>query len=300
MKIAITGAGAMGSAFAFLFGKSEAEIALYEKSEDVVNEIRRRGLTVHGGGEYSSFHPEISTKPSILRGADLIVILVKSYSTRGLMEEVSRYIGKDTAILSLQNGLGNREIMEQYIPGERIIMGTTTLGATKTTPAKVSIRGIGGAVIENSPGYSDMIKRLFQSAGIETTFSCDVKKVLIEKAIINASINPLGALFTMKNGELILNSHSLSIMENVIYEIVSIPEISAMGFTGPAMKDKVISVCRTTEENRCSMLQDIENGRPTEIDYINGYFVKLAEKSSMKVPVNSTLLDFVKIIESRS
>ncbi len=299
MKIAITGAGAMGSAFAWLLQGDDREIAIYEKSPLVVDQIEKNGLTIYAGGEGHNINPTISHSPEILAGASLILIMVKSYSTEKLMEEIAPYIDSRVVMVSLQNGLGNREIMEKYLNSARILMGTTTVGATKTSPQEVRIIGLGEVMVEQKPEYSSIIEKTFASSGLEITVSPDAEKILFEKAILNSAINCLGALYSLKNGELLSNPHCLSIMDNIIDEITSLPEVARMGIGISYMKEKTRAVCQNTAENRCSMLQDMDNGRPTEIDFINGYFLKIAARAGMELPMNSTMVNEIKALEQK-
>ncbi len=300
MKIAILGAGAMGSAFAWLLRGKNREIVLYDKSRETVEQIEKRGLTVFAGGERHNIKPAISTSPEVVAETSMVLVLVKSYSTEELMGKIKEHLAPKTIILSLQNGLGNREIMESHADFQKILMGSTTVGATKTSPCTVELRGMGDVILEQKPPHSSIVEKIFTSSGIKTTISENTERVLLEKAILNSAINCLGAIFKVKNGDLIKNSHSLAIMDSIIEEITSLPSVMNMGISSKYMKEKTRNVCQKTKENRCSMLQDLDNGRQTEIDFINGYFLKVAEHENMELPVNSTLVNAVKVIEGKN
>ncbi len=299
MKIAITGAGAMGSAFAFFLNRAHVEFVIYEKDGETVRSIEGDGITAELEGNETAFHVTISSDPEIISDCDLILVLVKSYSTGELIKAIGPFIKKGAVILSLQNGLGNRETIAAGAAGVPVLAGTTTVGAAKISQSRVKISGIGDVTVEEGE-YSEKIGSLFSAAGLGMVFSCNVEKILYEKAVINSAINPLGAMFSMKNGELIKNSSCLSLMDSIIEEITSLPEVIACSIESETMKDRVRRVCEITSENRCSMLQDLSRGRQTEIDFINGHFEKLGSMHSMEMKVNSTIVLCIRILEERA
>ena len=148
MKAGIVGAGAMGSLFAWYFAEAGIETVIYEKSELTVLALSQ-GLTVTTAGGDMVIHPEVSSEPSILSGAGIIFIFVKSYSTDEAAELVSSAAGPGAVIVSLQNGLGNYEVISSYIPREKIVYGTTTIGAARISPSLrplLSMKGLGTAI----------------------------------------------------------------------------------------------------------------------------------------------------------
>ncbi|HPF05379.1 MAG TPA: 2-dehydropantoate 2-reductase N-terminal domain-containing protein, partial [Spirochaetota bacterium] len=132
MKAGIVGAGALGSLFAHIFQRTGIPFSIYEKDQSIVDEINTSGLSLAENDLTDIIHPSINTKPGILTDADIIILFVKSYSTDNAIKDILSSIKKDSIIVSLQNGLGNFETITKYINEDRIVLGTTTIGATKT------------------------------------------------------------------------------------------------------------------------------------------------------------------------
>lgn len=297
MKVGIIGAGSMGSVFFHILGKDDIELVVYEKSAQVVDSISQHGLKVDDMNGENIYHPSISNSPSILTGSEYVLIFVKCYSTGELLSEIAPFLGKETYVISLQNGLGNREVIERYISTDKCIMGTTTVGATKTSYNSASITGYGTVSIDCSGPGEKKIRKIFNHKSLDLMCTDKIDKILVEKGMINAAINPIGALFSMTNGEIIKNKFTKKIQERVIDEITSLPGIIDLGISTAGIKDRIQRVCERTSSNRCSMLQDLENGRMTEIDYINGYFLKEAEKEKIKLHYNNFLIESIKALE---
>ena len=120
-----------------------------------------------------------------------------------------------------------------------------------------------------------------------------------QKALINAGINPIAALLSITNGELLNNEYALELQKKIIREGAAAAMAEGISIDADEMIKITAEVCRKTAQNRCSMLQDIENRRKTEIDYINGSIVKISEKSGFKAPYNETICSLIKAAEAR-
>ena len=142
MKTGIVGAGALGSLFSSLFLRSGIECCIFEANNDTVLSISK-GLTLEMPESRELLYPPIDTSPSILAESDIIFLFVKSYSTSDAVSAITPYIKDSSILVSLQNGIGNYEIISKYIPAERIVYGITTYGATKTDSSTVKFGGSG-------------------------------------------------------------------------------------------------------------------------------------------------------------
>jgi 2-dehydropantoate 2-reductase len=142
------------------------------------------------------------------------------------------------------------------------------------------------------------IAQVFNEAGIETEVSSNIHQVVWNKLFINAGLNAVAALTGLKNGQLLDYSETLRLMDGLVSEAVEVARKKGIPIEGNPL-EKVKAVVEATRENRCSMGQDIDNRRKTEIDAINGAVVREAQKLAISVPYNQMITDLVKVIEKR-
>lgn len=294
--IGIVGAGAMGSLFAFFLGKYT--ILLYDTNPNTVNAIKQ-GLSVEIHSEKQTFYPTISNDPAILASADIIFLFIKSFATRDAIDTIQHYIKPDAIVVTLQNGIGNVELISSMI-NNPLVYGTTTIGATKLSPASVRFGGTGSIIIgSDSYSHCSTVHSLLQNANLTVTIAPDPKKALWEKAIINAAINPLGALLEVPNGKLIENNNTVKIMAGIIQEACTVAQANGIMTDSNHMIETTTTVCTNTQNNFCSMLQDILAKRKTEIDSINGAIITFAKQYNIDTPYNTTVYKLIKYKESQ-
>ncbi|HOP61928.1 MAG TPA: 2-dehydropantoate 2-reductase [Spirochaetota bacterium] len=301
MKAGIIGAGALGSLFAHKFQRAGISYSILEKDSAVVDEINNNGLTLIDSDTSDIIHPLISTNPAIISDADIILFFVKSYSTSDAVESIRSYIRDDSIIVSLQNGLGNFESIAEYFDKDRIVLGTTTTGATKTGPASVRAGGEGVITIGSSSADSlETADILFSKACQKFNRIFNPHIAVWKKAVLNSGINPIASIMNISNGEILENPYCMKLQEQVVMEAVNTANSAGISLSYNSMLSEVRDVCIKTSTNICSMLQDIKSKRKTEIDSINGAIIKTASDHNLNVPVTETLYNIVKGIELKN
>lgn len=301
MKAGIVGAGALGSLFAHIFQRAGIPFSIYEKNQSVVEEINSGGLTLNENDIIDVIHPSISTKPGILTDADIIILFVKSYSTENAVKDIISSVKNDSIIISLQNGLGNFEAISRHIDTERIVLGTTTIGATKTGLSSVSFGGKGSITIGSSSANSiEKADNLFSKAGIQFTRVFNPHIAVWRKAVINAGINPIAAILNIRNGEILENPYAMELQKQVVTESVKAAKAAGIILDNDIMVNEVREICGKTAANVCSMLQDVRNRRRTEIDSIIGVIIDTAARYDIKLSVSETLYLLIKSLESKN
>lgn len=299
MKIGIIGAGSMGCVFAWMMKNAGHNIILYDTDAQTVNSIRE-GLKVYYDNKSAILSIPIYNDPSPLKTCEMVFLFVKSYSTRAAINECAPYLSSDCIAVSLQNGIGNAEIIQSYISPELTVFGTTSIGAYKTSASSVVIGGMGETVIGGADDAAvSVVYESLTAADIMVSIDPDPNKAVWRKAIVNAGINPLGALFGIPNGIILESKHLRTVQEMIVREAVIIARLQGLEIDEEEMIAHVQDVCQRTCANRCSMLQDIENKRITEIDSINGYIIQQAREQSIDVPCNLTVYSFIKFMEKR-
>ncbi len=299
MKAGIIGAGALGSLFAHHFHEQLIDFVIYEKNEDVVKKISTNGLTLINGKSARNFKLSISSSPEILADSDIIFLFVKSYSTAEALQNVSNYLNSSSIIVSLQNGLGNIEEIRKLIPSDRIVYGSTTIGAAKSSPVEVISGGTGVINIGGSENsHVQKVHHLLNSAGMNSYTVEDPDYYLWHKAVINAGINPIASILGITNGEILTNSYASELQERIVMEVVNSAAANSINLNYKEMLKTTRDVCEKTSSNRCSMLQDLQNGRKTEIENINGKIIEYADKKGIELPYNRSLYLLIKSMET--
>lgn len=302
MKIVIVGAGAMGCLFAAFLTKSKEEIWLLDKNKEKTAEINEKGIYLQGVSGSWQAKVKITSNAIEIGKSDLILICVKSFNTKQAIEQIKPILKEDTKILTLQNGIGNVEIISEIVGEEKVIAGITSQGATLIDTGKIQHAGSGETIIGVIDGKTPVelrsIREIFNKVGLETKMSRDIKSLIWSKLIINVGINALAAITRLPNGKLTEYEGTKRILRDAVTEATRIVKRKRIKLIFDDPLAKVEAVCESTANNHSSMLQDILRKKRTEIDYINGVIVRLGQEMGINVPTNKLLLDLVKTIES--
>lgn len=303
MKIAIVGPGALGLLIAGLLKhKAKEEVCLVDKFEDRRKSIDSNGITIEGYPEPLRVKIPVTTRPAEIGTVDLVIICVKSYSTEDACKAVKAIVGDKTRVLSLQNGIGNIQILNDHFGPDRVIAGVTNHGSTLLGVGRVRHAGKGETIIGNAGGRVlgeiRAIAAVLSKAGFETKISRDIDSVIWSKLIINAGINALTAITRLPNGKLIETEEARSVMRNAVQEAVKVAKRKRIKLVYDDAIQKVETVCKATAENISSMLQDVVRERRTEIDFMNGAIVRQGKALGIQTPVNEVLTNLVKSVEA--
>lgn len=309
MKIVIVGPGAMGCFLAAFLSKSKPagkqpgeEIWLLDKNKERAKEISQQGILIEGISGNWQTKVKISADPQDIGKADLIILTVKSYDTKEAIAHAKPLVGDETKTITLQNGIGNIEIISEVVGSEKVIGGVTSMGSTLLDTGKVRHAGRGETVIGRIDGRIPVemrgIREIFNTAGLETRISRDIKGLLWSKLIVNVGINALTAITRLNNGKLIELPGTRRILREAVTEAIKVAKRKRIRLIYDDPLAKVEAVCEATATNVSSMLQDVLRKKRTEIDFINGVIVRHAQELDIPVPVNSMLLDLVHTIKS--
>jgi 2-dehydropantoate 2-reductase len=302
MKIVVIGPGAMGCLIAAFLTKSKEEVWLLAKDKEKAAKINESGISLEGVS--GSWQAKIKATANLadIGKADLLIICVKSFHTKLTIEQVKPLLDENTKILTLQNGIGNIEIIAELVGEDRVIGGVTNEGATLIDAAKVRHAGRGetviGAINGKTPVEMRAIREVFNKVGLETKMSRDIKSLIWSKLIINAGINALTAITRLPNGKLMEYEGTRRILRDAVTEATRIAKRKRIKLIFDDPLAKVEAVCEGTSANLSSMLQDVLRKKRTEIDFINGVIVRLGQELGIDVPTNKLLVDLIKTIES--
>jgi 2-dehydropantoate 2-reductase len=301
MKITVVGAGAMGSLFGALLSESGISVRLYDIWAEHVKAINENGLGIELDGKTRSVNVKATTDKKTIRKADLAIIFVKSTRTGDAARVASELVSSTGFVLTLQNGMGNADIIAEVIDPGRIIAGTTSHGATMLEPGLIRHAGIGPTLIGMWSGDekagAQSIADVFNKAGIATETVDDIRSVVWKKLIINVGINAITALTAIKNGQILDLSSTRALVHAAVEEAMEVARTHGIKIPDD-MVEHVFQVAEATGANRSSMGQDVDNKRQTEIGAINGAVVKEAQKLGLNVPVNQTLTTLLETLQA--
>lgn len=307
MRIAIVGPGALGLLFYSLLRVGGNEVYLIDKNK------RRARLLSESGINFISLTGEriqltdvnITTDPEKIPPPELIILAVKSYDIQAAVRRIVSIVGRNCYLLSIQNGLGNAEIIAKYILPHRIILGVTNQGATRINISTVRHAGKGETILGSyiAENFSKIhkflikIKNAFDNSGIDTVIYKDIESVIWSKLIINVGINALTAITNYRNGKLVEIPVIREIMHNLVNEALQVAELKGIKLIYDDPWQKVEQVCTLTKNNISSMLQDILKNHKTEIDAINGAVIAEGKKLGLNLPYNLCVYKIVKGLE---
>ncbi|HWQ61050.1 MAG TPA: 2-dehydropantoate 2-reductase, partial [Negativicutes bacterium] len=245
MKIAIIGAGAMGSLFGGRLALAGEEVWLLDVWEEHVRTIRDKGLTIATAAKDLVARPKATTKPEDIGQADLVIIFVKSSATRAAAETAAGLLGAETAVLTLQNGYGNAETIADVVGAERVIAGTTAQGATLLGPGRIMHGGSGDTHIGDLGGRkTDRLAKVaacLTRAGIQTVADDNVATLIWGKLVVNVGINALTAITGLKNGELADHEETRQVLAMAVEEAVRVADAAGIKLPYDNAVEKVLA-----------------------------------------------------------
>jgi 2-dehydropantoate 2-reductase len=298
-RVLVAGCGAVGSVFACLLRAAGHEVTILARGEHA-REAAERGLLVTGiWGDHAAAAIAVARDASELeREYDAVLITCKSYQTRGLLAEIGDRASSEGVAISLQNGLGNVERVAAVYGRARSLAGRVIFGAELSAPGRARVTVEAEPVLIGRPGdEADARVRAwatrFDAAGIRCEPTPNILGALWGKVFYNAALNPLGALLGLSYGELAESAQRRRVMSRVIEEAYRVAAAERTPLPWASV-DRYLEIfyerlVPATAKHRSSMLQDLEKGRPTEIDAICGEVCRRGDASGTDVSLNRLL-----------
>jgi 2-dehydropantoate 2-reductase len=304
MRFVIVGAGAMGSLFAAHVAGTEAETWVCDKWEEHIQVIQSNGLAVKHEGVENTIRLRATTDPAEPGIADVLMLFVKYNQTREALAAARPLIGPRTVLFTLQNGLGNVELIRDAFPQNRIFYGFTTLTSELLGPGRIeaSYAGRGETYFWAQDGRRDAeleaVRALFEKGGINAIVAPDIELMIWKKLIVNCCLNTLCAITGLSVGKLSDRAESWPVLEGVADEIVAVAGRKGIPLEPAEAHEFLRSVAHEARSHFPSMLIDVRHRRQTEIECLNGAIVREAARLGIAAPFNRSLYSLVRIIES--
>ena len=279
-----------------LFGgrlASYADVTFFGSWADGLEALDQRGIQLQENGAATKFRVRATHDPSDCQGAMNALVLVKSWQTEAAADVLQRCLAPEGVALTLQNGLGNIEVLEAAIGTERAALGVTMSGATLLGPGSVKVGGAGPTYVAPHPRLETLVD-LLKRAGFEVRKDPNLVSMVWGKLAVNAGINALTGLLEVRNGELLERPHARLLMNAAASETAQVAEAQNIQLPYKDPSQQVERVATQTAENESSMLQDVRRSVPTEVDAINGAVVREGDRHGVPTPVNWTLWNLVR------
>ncbi len=304
MNIHVLGAGALGCAIGGTLAAAGSHVTLVARSREHVDAVNANGLVLRDAdGNDRIIKVAAVTDARGLPPADLVIVLVKSFHTEAAIKGYKQAVGDHTIVMSLQNGLGHEEVLERAVGRAKLLAGKTYVGGVFLAPGVVraGVKDKLTLIGEPDGGISQRVQRVaaeFERAGLKTTVSDNITGTIWDKLLVNTATGALAGITGLPYGPL-----------------YAVPELEATALAAVAeamavarAKGVKLSIAEPIDawrmagaglgpDFKTSMLQSLEKGSPTEIDFINGAVVREGDRLGIATPVNRTLVACIKGIE---
>jgi len=303
MKIAVLGAGAMGSIYGGHLSLKN-DVYMIDKKKELVDKINKDGLKIFENNEDVIYNPTAITESKDIEKVDLVILFVKSLYSRAALKENSHIIGGNTYVMTLQNGAGHEDIISEFIPIERIIIGTTEDNGAVIDNGYVRRGGKGktniGMLVEDNNNILKSIKECFDSCGFDTHIYSNIKQLIWDKLFTNVSLSALTGVLQVPMGYIASDKYAWEMAVTLIKEALAVSKAMGLDFDESEIIERVKNTSLSSPEGRTSIYTDLNKGRLTEVDTISGAVVKAGNKLNIPVPSHTMIVKMVHAMENKN
>lgn len=299
MKICVMGAGSVGAYFGGRLS-SNNDVSFIARG-DHLEAMKKNGLKVKSE-VHDDFEIQINATddPGEIGSVDLVLFTVKAYDTKEVGKQIKPLIGKETIILSLQNGIDNEKILSDMFGKDKVIGGVAYILSRIEEAGVIHHESLGRVEIGELDGsITDRIKEIknvFENTGISCDISTNIKQVLWQKLAFNCALNAITALTYSSLDTILNNKESFEVFEETVREAVKVGVASGVEMDEDQVIGNLMEIAQEAGAMKSSMLYDREKGKKLEIDPMNGKIVDMGNKLDIETPVNKTLYGCLKII----
>ena len=302
MKIAVVGAGAMGSVYAGLLASAGNEVWAIDTWQEHIGAIRARGLRVEGASGDRTVRIEATTDPSEPGPCDLVIIATKASGVASAAASIKPLLGNDTLVLTIQNGLGAAERICRHLPANNVLLGVAGgFGASMRGPGHAHHNGmelvrlgeLGGGITERL----ERVGGVWRDAGFNVKCFDDINQLVWEKFVCNVTYSGSCTVFEYTIAGVQANEHAWKVASNCAAEAYAAGVAKGVRFSFDDPVAHVREFGAKIPDSRPSMLQDYLAGRPSEIDAINGMVPVVAREAGTAAPYNEVVTAIVKAKE---
>jgi 2-dehydropantoate 2-reductase len=301
--VTIVGAGAMGCLFAARLAERGARVTVVDVDRERLSIIGRDGITLTDDNGSRTVTVRTAVAAELAAPVDLLLLFTKGMHSAAAIRSVAHLAAASPIALTLQNGIGNADLLAASFGAEQVLLGTAHVPADLTAPASVVTRGFGtleiGGFTAAAHGFAPTVVALLQSAAFKAHVASDINAAVWEKVAFNAALNAVGMICQVSNAG-VDNDPGRRIAANVVGEAANVAAALGIRIDRQRIVATIDAALREHAHHKASMLQDREHGRPTEIETINGAIAREGARLGVPTPVCDTLTDLVRMIELAS
>lgn len=302
MKVAVIGAGAMGSIYGAHLSLHN-EVYMIDTLKDVVDYINEKGITLEEDNKSNVYYPKAITNSKDLPEMDIVILFVKAIYSRMALESNKNIIGKNTYILTLQNGAGHEDILADFTDKEHIIIGTTEDNGAVLRKGLVKRGGVGntniGMITKDNLNFLPKLKATFDECGFNVNIYENMQQLIWNKLFTNVSLSVVTAILQVKIGYIRKNEYAWNMTKALIHEAVQVALAMGLEADEEEIVKKVESVSINSPDGITSICADLANGRRTEVDTISGSVINAADKVNVEVPIHRFVVNTIHALEFR-
>ena len=301
MRIAVIGAGAMGSIYGGHLSQNN-EVYLIDTNPKVIDTINEKGLKLQEYGTDNIYYPRGVTSSEGLEPVDLVILFVKALFSKAALGGNRGIIGKDTYVLTLQNGSGHEDILSEFVDLDHIIIGTTEDNGAILDFGYIRHGGKGGTnvgmLVEDKEGFLPKLKESFDSCGFVTRIHTNIQQLIWNKLFTNVSLSAVTGVLKCGIGFIARNENAWNMTTALIHEAVQVAH--ALGLTADEEKitEEVREVSMNNPDGVTSICADLRAGRRTEVETISGSVVRAAAKVGIEVPSHVMIVNMIHAMEA--
>lgn len=301
MKIAVIGAGAMGTLFGGRLAMAGNDVTMVDVMPSVLEAIQSHGILLEDESGKHVIPVSAKKAEEMTEKVDLAILFTKTLYSRSALESAGTFIGEDTYVLTLQNGLGNIELIQEFVAEDKIFAGVTNYASDVKGPGEISSHGAGYVKIMSANGErSPMLEQVHQAltdAGFSAEITEDVFVAIWEKVGFNAAINSTTAICHVPCGGVGGLPEGRALAARIAQETAMVAQAHGVQVTAEQIIKSLENTYVAHKDHFTSMAQDLQKKRKTEVSFINGGIVKKAEEKGLKVPYTEAVYYLLRVIE---
>jgi 2-dehydropantoate 2-reductase len=300
LKIAVMGAGAVGCYYGGMLARAGHDVVLIARAlhVDAITRNASAGLRLQTLTFDEQVPLKASTDASAVQTADLVLFCVKSSDTETAGRLMQPFLQADALVMCLQNGVDNADRLRAVLPGHTVSAAVVYVATEMAGPGHVKHKGRGELVIEPSAASAAVAQALI-AAGVPTEVSGNVRGELWAKLILNCAYNAVSAITQLPYGQTVAGLGVQAVMRDVVAECLAVAKADGVQVAGD-VHAAVAILAGSMPLQKSSTAQDLARGKPTEIDFLNGFIVQRGQALGIATPSNQVLWALVKLLEGKS
>lgn len=281
----------------------EHEVYIIDTNRELVEKINADGLTIEENGTVNKYYPKAVTNAEEMESVELVVLFVKALYSKAALLSNKKLIGEDTYLLTLQNGSGHEDLLSEFVPMNRVIIGTTEDNGNIVSTAHVRRGGSGitnlGMLTNDTGGMLQKCKNAFDASGFHVRIHDNIQWLIWDKLFTNVSLSVVTGILQVPMGFVAGNPDAWLITKRLIKETVNTANALGLDFEYDVVVRQVKQTSQNNPNGYTSIYADLKAGRKTEVDTISGSVIRAAQGAGVSVPAHELIVDMVHAMEER-